>query len=1205
MNPSGVDGCTKFKASTRRRIRGVAAFWILCLAVPVGALAQAPPRLVADVGHADTVTDVAFSQDGQKIATAGRDRVVVVWDKKSGQQLLELRGHIAEVLAVAFSPDGKQIATGSEDDTLRLWEASTGKPIFRFHEAVDGITSVAWMPDGKRLVAASRDKNVYVFDVNTKELVKTLEAHTADVMDVAVSKDGKRLATASWDGKAILWDTSDWSEFRRFEHPESVEAAAFSPDGRILATAGTDKIARLWDIQENKLIRELLGHEEAIETIAYFPDGKRLLTGGVDQTVRIWNAETGKEIKQLPGHQNPVQVAELSPDGNLIVTSAGDQVARVFDAQTEKVVTRLGGLAASDCLAFSKDGKLLVTGGRDSRPIARVWNLEGRSPVIELVGHEKQVLDVAISDDGTRILTGSLDTTAKLWDAITGKELRTFAGPTHGVIAVALSPDGKLAAMGGGKEDSTVHVWRLETGEEILSFEAHKYGLQEIVFSPNSKHIATAGWDQTARIWDAATGQKLHELPHDGFVSSVAYLPGGKQLVSGCHDKRVRVWDAETGQLQKTLQGHTDGVLSVAGSSDGKLILSGGERLAILWDAERGTDLGNLDRETTLFDDVAFYPGNKHAATTGLDGVVRFWEVKSRRELCRLMAFQDGTWAVVDKDGRYDAANAGDINHLHWVIGDERVALNQLKERYYDPGLLGKYLGLHEEPPRDVGGFRNPKLFPTVELQLDGPSQTTGRITAKNQGGGIGKIVVWLNGKEITSDARPRGSDPNEDELTIALDFTNHPALLPGQQNSVRVMAYNAEGYLSSRGLERIIEAPGEKSVDPPTLWAVIAGVSDYQGDRLDLRYAAKDAEDVRLALEVAAKRLFGAEHVQITLLAASPDGKTPRPSRANLEQALKSIQQAKPKDIIVVYLAGHGVSFGGQDGDYYYLTSDAESANLTDPEVRRQIAFSSAELFELLNNNPASKQVLILDTCASGTVFEKLSRHRAISSSQVRALERLKDRAGVHILAGCAADRVSYETSRFGQGLLTYSLLLGMRGGRLREGEYVDVVELFGFAADQVPLLARDIGGIQSPQLASPEGGASFDIGQVTPEDRSRIPVHSPKPVIVQARIGEQNEFLDVLGLEDAVNERLRSLSAESADPPLHFVDAKDFAEAYRIEGRYIVEGQKVAVAVKLFQDRTKISEFELMGQSDDVPALATQVVLEIQTKLSSNRTP
>ena len=133
-----------------------------------------------------------------------------------------------------------------------------------------------------------------------------------------------------------------------------------------------------------------------------------------------------------------------------------------------------------------------------------------------------------------------------------------------------------------------------------------------------------------------------------------------------------------------------------------------------------------------------------------------------------------------------------------------------------------------------------------------------------------------------------------------------------------------------------------------------------------------------------------------------------------------------------MIYLAGHGVTHGGQDGDWYYLTADARNADLADPEVRKQVSLSSAELTDLLKASPAQKQVLILDTCNSGRVIEKLTDKRAVPGSQVRALERVKDRTGIHVLAGCAADAVSYEASRYGQGVLTYSLLLAMRGSQV-----------------------------------------------------------------------------------------------------------------------------------------------------------------------------
>ena len=180
----------------------------------------------------------------------------------------------------------------------------------------------------------------------------------------------------------------------------------------------------------------------------------------------------------------------------------------------------------------------------------------------------------------------------------------------------------------------------------------------------------------------------------------------------------------------------------------------------------------------------------------------------------------------------------------------------------------------------------------------------------------------------------------------------------------------------------------------------------------------------------------------------------------------------------MLVYLAGHGVTHGGQDGDWYYLTADAQSGDLADSAVRKQVSMSSAELTELLKAAPAQKQVLILDTCHSGRVVEKLTEKRDVPGSQVRALERVKDRTGMHVLAGCAADSVSYEGRRgCVRGCSRIPFWLGMRGAKLRENEYVDIVDLFGFAAPTSAARtgARDMWRCAATDCRQPAGGCQL----------------------------------------------------------------------------------------------------------------------------------
>jgi uncharacterized caspase-like protein len=733
------------------------------------------------------------------------------------------------------------------------------------------------------------------------------------------------------------------------------------------------------------------------------------------------------------------------------------------------------------------------------------------------------------------------------------------------------SKDGQTVTNVSGADGGTCSAWECATRRPIFTGIGPGVRPFDIGFSPDSKLLALTG-HFGIKVMDLATRTERWRFKVNT-KKDLPYLPrfvdGGKVLAVSFHapgeEYRTHLFDAATGKpmADPAVQTSAFDLFLSRFTSDG--------RFHIAW--------GLAMNGFTIRD-----------ALTG-------------REVCRMAFFKDGGWAVVDPAGRYDASNGGDVDGLHWTVGIEPIALKQLKERYYDPGLLAKLLGWSKEPLRDVEAFRDVKLYPAVAINQVESKKPQLNVTLTNRGGGIGRVVVLVNGKELTSDARPRGAAVDANKLDLQMDLSNDPRLIPGQKNKVEVLAFNAEGYLSSRGMVREFDGPGEADSEPPALHAVIAGISEYRGSKLNLRYAAKDAEDFAAALRLAAGRLFP-EKVTLTLLTMANAKDDQRPTRAGLVKALQALRHTKPGDVIVIYLAGHGVTHGGQDGDWHYLTADAQSADLSDPEVRRQVSLSSVELTELLKAVPARKQVLILDTCHSGRVVERLTEKRDVPGSQVRALERVKDRTGMHVLAGCAADAVSYEASRYGQGILTYSLLLAMRGARLREGEYVDVGELFGFAADKVPELARDIGGVQRPTVASPKG-LPFDIGRLTAEDRAKVPLQSVKPVVLRSSFQEEKRARDGLGLTKRVNEHLRDASAQVRGAKLVFVDAEDFPGALQAAGRYKVDGDKVIVSVSLYEGEKELAAFTVEGEASKPDEVATRLVTEVEKRLAGKPSP
>jgi hypothetical protein len=184
-------------------------------------------------------------------------------------------------------------------------------------------------------------------------------------------------------------------------------------------------------------------------------------------------------------------------------------------------------------------------------------------------------------------------------------------------------------------------------------------------------------------------------------------------------------------------------------------------------------------------------------------------------------------------------------------------------------------------------------------------------------------------------------------------------------------------------------------------------------------------------------------------------------------------------------------------------------------------------------------------------------------------------------VLAGCASDTVSYEASKFGQGLLTYSLLLGRKGGQLRENEFVDVSTLFNFAADKVPEFAADVGGIQRPLVASPRAGESFDIGRLTDKDKAAVPLHAVRPLFCRPSFLDVGEGADVLGLGERLAASFRNESGRGGES-LVFVDAPSFPGAFQISGTYTTGTDATTVRFKVRRGKEAVTDWIEVAATD-----------------------
>jgi WD40 repeat protein len=297
--------------------------------------------------------------------------------------------------------------------------------------------------------------------------------------------------------------------------------------------------------------------------------------------------------------------------------------------------TRSNGLA----LGFTLLTSLLLPDGAKAQDRAKV-------DIVPPIPHSNWVTSVTFSSDGTRALSGSADQTLKLWDAATGKLIRTFQGHTNVVTSVGFSADG--VRLLSGSWDKTLKLWDAATGELIRTFEGHSDAVYSVAFSRDGTRVLSGSGDRTLKLWDAATGKLIRTFKgHSKRVTSVAFSADGARLFSGSADQTLKLWDAATGQRIRTFKGHSDAVSSVAFSSNGARVLSGsGDKTLKLWDAATGRLTRTFQAHSDKVASVAFSPDGRNVLSGSLDKTLKLWNAATGELIRTFEEHSDAVYSV-------------------------------------------------------------------------------------------------------------------------------------------------------------------------------------------------------------------------------------------------------------------------------------------------------------------------------------------------------------------------------------------------------------------------------------------------------------------------------------------------------------------------------------------------------------------------------
>jgi len=333
-----------------------------------------------------------------------------------------------------------------------------------------------------------------------------------------------------------------------------------------------------------------------------------------------------------------------------------------------QLVLPIGHTASVTSVAFSPDGRYALSGSMDTT--LKLWEVDTGREVRSYSGHIHGVYSVAFSPNGRYVLSGSGDGALKLWDVTTGRQVRSFIGHTGLVRSLAFSSDGFYALS--GSDDKTLKLWIVSSGKEIRTLSGHTDRVNSVAFSPNGRYALSGSNDMTMRLWHIATGKEERSffvMGHKSPIYSVAFTPDGRCAVASLDGKTLRSWNVSTGREARSFSGRINRVNSVAFSHNGCFIAAGcGDNTLRLWDASTGQKICSFGHKGAVLS-VAFSPDDKYILSGSVDRTLKLWDVSIGRETRTFYGHTSGvTLVAFSPDGRYALRSSGDKTFSLWDI---------------------------------------------------------------------------------------------------------------------------------------------------------------------------------------------------------------------------------------------------------------------------------------------------------------------------------------------------------------------------------------------------------------------------------------------------------------------------------------------------------------------------------------------------------
>lgn len=675
-------GRARMRAMQRRLLTGVSVALVVSVFLTIAAVffyfqavesqRQAEVAQAQAERNAEEALSLALSASSQLALLADNEIDLAVALAVAANEIEEAPSQVERILADAVYSPGTR---------------------FLLEDATGDINSVAFSPNGTQVLTASNDGDIRIYDTQTSDLVADLvtRGHPLDV--AAFSHDGTHVVMGDCAevedgtdnciaGEAVLYDIDSGEILQTFSgHTTDVVSVAFSPDDSMIMTGSNDNTARVWDVESGDELYVLDAHEGRVVAVDFHPTEPVGLTFAIDTPPMTWDLNTGDMIEEFPQHQTlgepnlNVGAAVFSPDGQYVLSSYGIGDIRLWNYESGALIRSFQGGHTSfvNSVSFDSTGENFVSSAWRENGFF-FWTTNQREYIFRFDAHSNVVNSVALSPDAKFALTGSQDSTARLWQLTNGAVIQKFVGSEDDIFSVATHPDGEVLASAG--YDDVVRIWDIQTGENTAVYEGATDDLWFAIYSPDGGLLASGGKDNILRIMDSGTGEILHELDgHTNWVTTAAFNSDGTLLASGSNDQSVIIWDVETGEQvacffnpdDDSCLGESDGQLrAVLFNADDSQLLVGSDSARLI-DIETGETVQRFDGHINRVNTVAFTPDGEGILTGSADSTIRLWDIASARTI---LIFEGHTGQVrtvmFHPDGKHMLSSSGDQTVRLW-----------------------------------------------------------------------------------------------------------------------------------------------------------------------------------------------------------------------------------------------------------------------------------------------------------------------------------------------------------------------------------------------------------------------------------------------------------------------------------------------------------------------------------------------------------